>query len=279
MFGFRNVTLAAVLASGVIADRPAHATTCGLVEWSCVPGPLAIVPRNARAWLTIPATWRTTGLCRSNEQTKCVTGAFTLALRSAAHGRDVPAAIDEGRGDVDRVVSIGGASALEPNARYEVWLVANGTRGQILGTFRTSAELDVTAPTWTKRARVIAADGLERRKPVRKGNVITISDMLGIEGPYLTLDVDQPTDEGRGPVALRVRTIAPGDASDGATTIVPLEATRGASSIMLGGTIWGCTYSTVPLPRREMRVRIAIAAIDSAGNATDEVELAVPLPK
>ena len=74
--------------------------------------------------------------------------------------------------------------------------------------------------------------------------------------------MDQPDDGPSAPVGLRVRTVAPGDPSDGSTAIVPLVRERG--SVIVGGTVPGCTYSTLALPRRGTRIKLVVEAIDLA---------------
>lgn len=279
MSAFRNLGAGVLFLAAVATPRSIEASTCGAVEYTFVPGPSGVVPRNARVWLTLPTTWELTGTCRATSAKRCPEpeGQYALVLRSATTGKDVKTRIDHTTGQEDRVLSVRGFDPLDANTRYEVWLV-RGETGRILGTFRTNAEIDQTPPSWSKRVRVVDVRGAAPRKLARgKGGVVTLPDGLALDGPFVTLEVDAPVDGPSPFVALRIHTM--NGTFPGGNVIIPVAAGGGPTQLTLGGSLPPCAYSAIALPERPERVKISVQAIDIAGNLGEETSLTVNLPR
>jgi hypothetical protein len=286
MSASRSALVLGLAVLGVAIARPGAASTCGIVEYAFVPGPLGTVPRNARVWATLPANWTTIGTCRPLEDRPCKSAHYRIAVRSASTGREVRSVVEETSGDEDHVLSIRGEAPFDKNARYEVWLLNQGGEGakdQVIGTFVTTDEIDATPPIWTKKLRVVAVRGGAPRKPaITQGRVIVLEAPFMPDGPYVELELDAPIDAQSPFVALRVRVEPESKNAKGAATSTGiLTFTSGAQHVyaMLGGRAAPCAYSVVALPSQPGRVKLTFEALDIAGNVGDTTELTVDLPR
>jgi len=275
----KKVLAAFVAGVALVASSRAEAS-CGVPPLLTVVPTLARkAPTNAHVWVTLPATWRATGLCDPRlSDTPCPQDTFSIGLRRAPMlGRARPwLAVAERESPLpryllkdalgERTVELVPASPLDASTLYEVHLrAATSASDEVIGLFETGTSPDTTAPTW--RGAPTGKFGHARARP----GTILLSECGEPTARFEKLDTaDAETPAADLRFEIRVREMTePHDVLRVPDAVKPTFTDgRQSFSLWLGSS--DDTSDDGLIPRDQRPVSVSLVIVDWAGNRSDE---------
>lgn len=168
-----------------------------------------------------------------------------------------------------RVVELSPKQPLAADTRYEVLAAADeqGKEG-VVGTFTTAAAADTTAPTWKGISKAVYVHA----------KAVCCDCSTG--SPYAVLTIAEAADDTTAVDELRYA-VWTADAATGKvdTTQPPAILVRGYGGSLSLGWPSGCTAANYVFPDKPVKLLLAVAAVDAAGNMTAPSEIVVDMTK
>ncbi len=249
---------AAFLVVAALSGRPTAACECARPAVEVSVGGGSIAPTNAHVWVS----W----------EKGVDVDAATIAVRPAQRGKPAAAVAADTRattaGDTSWV-ELAPKQALTAKTRYEVVLASAGGKVAVVAEFTTGAAADTTKPTWKGISKAVWV------QEARVGGTCATGDA------YAMLTVSGAADDVAAAADLRYAVWTAGADGKIDTSVAPQAWARTWGDAVLLGHPSECRAAnfTFAFAVGAKQLKLAVAVVDGAGNASEPVEVTVDLTK